>query len=241
VAKARPERLGWTGGWWRAARRCPSPNHGPRPRGSRTELALIHSISLPPGEYGGPGVEDLFLNRLDPEAHPYYRALRGLRVSAHFFISRDGRVLQFVPCHRRAWHAGASHWHGRDDCNDFSVGIELEGLEGDRFEPCQYAVLARLLRALARRWGVREATGHETVAPGRKHDPGVGFDWKALARALRRVPLDLWHTAAATVRPRAAAARRRRAPVVRRARAANPVATAAGRVGGPSGKALRKH
>ncbi|GAB4041384.1 MAG: hypothetical protein Fur0014_12550 [Rubrivivax sp.] len=150
----------------------------------------MHSISLPPGEYGGPGIEDLFRNRLDFDAHPYYDRLRGLRVSAHFVIRRDGEVLQFVAADRRAWHAGASSWRGRGDCNGWSVGIELEGLEGESFEPAQIATLARLLRALRRRHPLREVVGHEHVAPGRKSDPGPGFDWRALRRALRA--RDLW-------------------------------------------------
>jgi len=149
------------------------------------ELAIVHSISLPPGEYGGPAIEELFLGRLDCDAHPYFARLRGVRVSAHFLIRRDGEVLQFVSCDRRAWHAGASRWRQRDDCNGWSVGIELEGLEGESFERAQYVALARVLRALARRYPVREAVGHEHVAPGRKHDPGRGFDWLALRKALR--------------------------------------------------------
>jgi AmpD protein len=154
-------------------------------------LAVVHSISLPPGEYGGDAIEQLFLGRLDCDAHPYFDRLRGLRVSAHFLVRRDGEVLQFVACDRRAWHAGASSWRGQDDCNDYSIGIELEGLEGERFEPAQYAALARLLRAAARRYPVLEAVGHEHIAPGRKQDPGPGFDWRQLRRALRRSALRL--------------------------------------------------
>jgi AmpD protein len=150
-----------------------------------TPLVVLHSISLPPGAFGGDDVERLFVGTLDTDAHPYYAGLRGLRVSAHFFIRRDGRVLQFVDCTQRAWHAGASSWRGRDNCNDWSIGIELEGLEGGRFEPAQYRALARLLPLLRRRHGVREAVGHEHVAPGRKHDPGPGFDWALLRRLLR--------------------------------------------------------
>lgn len=183
-------RPGWAGGWWWHARRRPSPHHGPRPPGSAVSLAVVHSISLPPGEYGGPGIEDLFRNRLDCDAHPYYDRLRGLRVSAHFVIRRDGEVLQFVASDRRAWHAGASSWRGRGDCNSWSVGIELEGLEGEGFETAQIAALARLLRALRRRHPLTEVVGHEHVAPGRKSDPGPGFDWRALRRALRA--RDLW-------------------------------------------------
>jgi AmpD protein len=153
--------------------------------GSTPTLAVVHSISLPPGQFGGPQVERFFTNRLDPSAHPYFERLRDVRVSAHFFIRRDGRVVQFVSCDRRAWHAGASRWRGRDNCNDFSIGIELEGLEGERFEPSQYRALIRLLRALARRYSLVDLAGHEHVAPGRKADPGAGFEWRRVARALR--------------------------------------------------------
>lgn len=149
-------------------------------------LVVVHSISLPPGEYGGDDVECLFTNRLDTSAHPFYAGLRGLHVSAHFFVRRDGRMVQFVSCDERAWHAGVSSWRGRENCNDWSVGIELEGLEGQTFEPGQYRQLAVLLRALAGRYPIEEAVGHEHVAPGRKRDPGCGFDWAALRRVLHR-------------------------------------------------------
>jgi AmpD protein len=151
-------------------------------------LAVLHSISLPPGQYGGDAVERLFTNTLDHAEHPDFDGLRGLRVSAHFFIRRDGRVWQFVSCDARAWHAGASHWGGRDDCNDFSLGIELEGLEGEPFERAQYVALVRLLRAMAKRYPIDAVVGHEHIAPGRKHDPGPGFDWRTLARALAGRP-----------------------------------------------------
>ncbi len=163
-----------------------SPNHGPRPRGTTVDLLVLHSISLPPGVYGGDEVERLFTNRLDPTAHPYFERLRGLRVSAHFFIRRDGELLQFVDCERRAWHAGASSWRGRANCNDYSIGVELEGLEGERFEAAQYRALVRLVRGLRRRFTLAEVVGHEQIAPGRKSDPGPGFDARALGRALRR-------------------------------------------------------
>ena len=149
-------------------------------------LVVLHSISLPPGEYGGPGVEQLFANRLDWDAHPYYATIRGMEVSAHFFLRRDGTLLQFVSCDERAWHAGASRWRGREGCNDWSIGVELEGLEGGAFEAVQYARLATLLRALAARYPIEEVVGHEHVAPGRKADPGAGFDWARLARTLHR-------------------------------------------------------
>ncbi|MDT7837452.1 1,6-anhydro-N-acetylmuramyl-L-alanine amidase AmpD [Aquabacterium sp. OR-4] len=175
----------WQAGWWLAAQRCPSPNHGPRPPGEEIALVVLHSISLPPGQYGGDAIERLFTNQLDWDAHPYYGQIRGLQVSAHFLVRRDGRVLQFVSCDHRAWHAGASHWRGRDNCNDWSIGIELEGLEGETFEPAQYTVLARLLADIAQAYPVRDLAGHEHVAPLRKRDPGPGFDWQALqAQAL---------------------------------------------------------
>jgi AmpD protein len=149
-------------------------------------LAIVHSISLPPGEYGGDAIERLFTNRLDPDAHPSFAGLRGLEVSAHFLVRRDGALLQFVACDERAWHAGRSVWRGRENCNDWSIGIELEGLEGLGFEAAQYAALARLLRALAARFPIDEVVGHEHVAPGRKADPGPGFDWLRLRGTLRR-------------------------------------------------------
>ena len=174
----------WSAGWLHGARRCESPNFGPRPEGTGIDLVLIHSISLPPGEYGGDGIERLFTNRLDWDAHPYYRQIRGLQVSAHFLVRRDGELLQFVSCDARAWHAGPSVWRGRPDCNDFSVGIELEGSEGERFEPAQYTALARLVTALSQRYPVAAVAGHEHVAPGRKNDPGAGFDWPLLRSML---------------------------------------------------------
>jgi AmpD protein len=174
----------WHAGWWRPARRIASPNFGPRPAGMAIDLVLLHSISLPPGEYGGDAIERLFTNRLDWDAHPYYAQIRGLQVSSHFVIRRDGELLQFVSCDERAWHAGSSHFLGRDNCNDFSVGIELEGLEGETFEPAQYERLAPLLSAIAARYPISHVAGHEHVAPGRKIDPGPGFDWPALRRRL---------------------------------------------------------
>jgi AmpD protein len=176
----------WKDGWWGGARACPSPNFDSRPEGEAISLVLLHSISLPPGDYGGDAIERLFTNRLDWDAHPYYQGIRGLRVSAHFLLRRDGRLLQFVSCDQRAWHAGSSTWRGRENCNHFSIGIELEGLEGLAFEPVQYTVLARLLRAVSARYPVDEVVGHEDVAPGRKFDPGAGFDWQLLRRLLQR-------------------------------------------------------
>ncbi|WOB07458.1 1,6-anhydro-N-acetylmuramyl-L-alanine amidase AmpD [Piscinibacter gummiphilus] len=177
---SQPARKGWLG----EARACPSPNFGPRPAGVDIDLALIHSISLPPGVYGGDEIERLFTNRLDWDAHPYFQQIRGLEVSSHFVLRRDGELLQFVSCEDRAWHAGRSVWRGRENCNDYSIGIELEGLEGETFEPAQYDVLAMLLQRLARDYPLRWVVGHEHVAPGRKQDPGPGFDWARLKSQL---------------------------------------------------------
>ena len=174
----------WREGWWRHAHRVRSPNVNARPAGEVVDLVVIHSISLPPGVYGGNAIERLFTNRLDCSAHPYFAQLEGLKVSAHFVIRRDGRSVQFASTEARAWHAGVSTWRGRDNCNDRSIGIELEGLEGERFDNAQYCALARLLRALRRRYPIADVVGHEHVAPGRKADPGARFDWPRLARAV---------------------------------------------------------
>ena len=174
----------WQGGWWSAAQRAESPNRGQRPSGERPSLVVLHSISLPAGRYGGRAVERLFLNTLPIDRHRSFEALRGLRVSAHFFVRRDGAVVQFVDCDQRAWHAGVSSWRGRDNCNDWSVGIEIEGLEGLPFTATQYRTLGRLLRALQQRYPIRDVLGHEHVAPGRKRDPGAAFDWARLRRRI---------------------------------------------------------
>jgi AmpD protein len=182
-------------GWMVGARRSESPNFGPRPPGAEVVLAVVHSISLPPGVYGGDAIERLFANRLDWNEHPYYGEIRGMEVSAHFLVRRDGELVQFVSCDQRAWHAGRSCWQGRENCNDFSIGIELEGLEGDAFEPAQYPVLAELLRAVSRRYPLQGVAGHEHVAAGRKGDPGAGFDWPRLLSDLgwsdRYFPVDV--------------------------------------------------
>jgi len=178
----------WVEGWYSSAQRIESPNHGPRPEGGSIDLVVLHSISLPPGQYGGDHIEALFQNRLDPAAHPYFATLQGLAVSAHFVIRRDGTLQQFVSVERRAWHAGRSQWQGRDNCNDHSVGIELEGLEGECFEAAQYRCLTGLVAALSRAWPVRDIVGHEHVAPGRKQDPGAGFDWAGLDAVLQQQP-----------------------------------------------------
>jgi AmpD protein len=168
------------------ARYIASPNCDDRPAGAEVTLAVVHGISLPPGEFGGDGIERLFTNRLSAAAHPYYAQIAALRVSAHFLIRRDGRLLQFVPVARRAWHAGASNWRGRERCNDFSVGIELEGTDATPYTTAQYAMLARLLKALVRRYPIAHVVGHSDIAPGRKTDPGSAFDWGRLARLLPR-------------------------------------------------------
>jgi AmpD protein len=154
-----------------------SPNQDERPAGTEVSLVVLHSISLPPGHFGGDAIERLFTNRLDPSAHPYYREIHALKVSAHFLIRRGGELVQFVPLERRAWHAGASSWRGRSRCNDFSVGIELEGTDEAPFEDAQYASLAGLLLDLRNRLPLRAIAAHSEIAPGRKTDPGAGFDW----------------------------------------------------------------
>lgn len=175
-------------GWLRGARRLPSPNFGPRPAGAVIDLIVVHSISLPPGQYGGDEVQRFFTNALDCDAHPYFAQLRGVQVSSHFYLRRTGELWQFVSTHDRAWHAGVSHYRGRDNCNDDSVGIELEGLEGECFEPVQYQRLAQLCEAIAQAHPVAHVAGHEHVAPGRKQDPGTGFDWAQLQALLRWSP-----------------------------------------------------
>ena len=162
----------------RAARFVASPNCDERPAGCRIELIVVHHISVPPGEFGGPGISQLFLNRLDPSAHPAYAPIAGLRVSAHFLVRRDGELIQFVPCAKRAWHAGESAWKGKARCNDFSIGIELEGTGEIAYTDAQYEKLAALTRALQSRYGIAEIAGHSDIAPGRKHDPGPSFDWQ---------------------------------------------------------------
>jgi AmpD protein len=174
----------WDQGWYRFAHRRDSPNFGPRPPGASVDLLVVHSISLPPGVYGGDEVERLFTNTLDWDAHPYFQGIRGMQVSAHFFIRRDGALWQFVSCDQRAWHAGRSAWRGRPECNDDSVGIELEGLEGGPFEPAQYEALATVAAALAQHYPIAHIAGHEHIAPGRKNDPGAAFDWALLRRQL---------------------------------------------------------
>ena len=169
----------WHDGWLKRAVRVESPNYGPRPASSPVDLIVIHSISLPPGEYGGEFVQQLFTNQLDWDAHPYFQQIRGAEVSAHFYIQRTGQLTQFVSTQQRAWHAGKSQWCGRDNCNDFSIGIELEGLEDHPFETIQYEVLRSLIWDIQRVHPlVQDVVGHSDVAPGRKRDPGDAFNWR---------------------------------------------------------------
>jgi AmpD protein len=155
----------------------PSPNCDDRPAGVAVTLLIVHSISLPPGKYGGDAIERLFTNRLDPRAHPYFEEIAALKVSSHYLVRRDGELVQFVPLERRAWHAGASSWRGRPNCNDYSVGVELEGSEDAPFEKPQYEKLGLLITSLRASLPLRDVAAHSDVAPGRKTDPGAHFDW----------------------------------------------------------------
>jgi N-acetyl-anhydromuramoyl-L-alanine amidase len=163
-----------------------SPNCDERPPNTEIALVVLHSISLPPGKYGGDAIERLFTNRLDPSAHPYFKEIFELTVSSHFLVRRDGELVQFVPVERRAWHAGVSSWRGRSRCNDFSVGIELEGAEDDFLTDPQYEALTALVRRLRSTYPIRDVAAHSDVAPGRKTDPGVHFDWARLFADLAR-------------------------------------------------------
>ncbi|MES9904438.1 MAG: 1,6-anhydro-N-acetylmuramyl-L-alanine amidase AmpD [Sedimenticola sp.] len=169
------------GGLLATARQHPSPNQDDRPRGCGVDLLVIHNISLPPSEFGGPGIDDLFLNRLDPDAHPYFQEIHQLRVSSHLLIRRDGELIQYVPLNRRAWHAGLSCFDGRECCNDFSIGIELEGADDTPYSDEQYhslALAARQVMAIYPAITSERITGHSDIAPGRKTDPGPAFDWQ---------------------------------------------------------------
>jgi AmpD protein len=180
--------LSWridAGGVLAAARQLPSPNFDERPAGSVIELVVIHNISLPPGEFAGDAVARFFTTGLDPSEHPYFREIEGLKVSSHFFIRRDGELIQFVPCTKRAWHAGQSQWRGRSRCNDFSIGVELEGNDHSPFTDSQYSVLARLADVLRRTYPIVDIAGHSDIAPGRKTDPGPFFDWSRLRKSLQ--------------------------------------------------------
>lgn len=167
--------------WLAGVQRCASPNFNNRPEGSEIDLIVIHSISLPPGEYGGCFINDFFCNQLDASVHPYFQEIKDLQVSAHLLINRKGKLTQFVSFLDRAWHAGRSSFEGRENCNDFSIGIELEGLEGSTFEEAQYRTLAKTCITLMQHFPAINADricGHSDIAPGRKIDPGVGFDWQ---------------------------------------------------------------
>ncbi len=179
-------------GWSSGVQRLPSPNFDARATDVKIDLLVIHNISLPPGQFGGSYIADLFTNRLDCDAHPYFDQLRNMRVSAHFLIRRDGRVVQFVSTNDRAWHAGASSFCGRERCNDFSIGIELEGTDFEAFEAAQYDALVDLTHALQTRYPLTDVVGHEHVAPGRKTDPGPFFDWDDYHKSLiQKTPLAL--------------------------------------------------
>lgn len=167
-------------GWLPGVRHVASPNADARPQDELLRVVVIHSISLPPGRYGGDEIERLFTNRLDPDLHPYFKGIAGLRVSAHFLVRRDGQLIQFVPVTMRAWHAGVSCWAGRERCNDYSIGIELEGDDTGPFEDAQYEQLSHLLAALRQRFPVEAVVGHCDIAPGRKTDPGPCFDWRRI-------------------------------------------------------------
>jgi AmpD protein len=168
-------------GWMRAARRIDSPNFDDRPAGEAISLVVVHAISLPPAQFGSDDIVRLFTNTLDPEAHPYFSGISALRVSTHFLIRRDGVLIQFVSCLRRAWHAGESSWNGRERCNDFSIGIELEGCDELPFEEAQYLRLVDLIQSLRACYPIVAVAGHSDIAPGRKTDPGQCFDWQRLA------------------------------------------------------------
>jgi AmpD protein len=175
-------RLAIDAGYATTARQIRSPNRDARPSGIPIDLVVVHGISLPPGQFGGGAIVRLFTNRLDPQAHPYFASIAAMRVSAHFLIRRDGELVQFVSCNDRAWHAGASSWKGRERCNDFSIGVELEGADDIPYAPAQYTMLTRLIRALRRAYPIADVVGHGDIAPMRKTDPGPAFDWARLAR-----------------------------------------------------------
>jgi len=173
-------------GWLENCRRVPSPNCDQRPSDGAIDLIVVHAISLPPGCFGGGDVEALFTNSLDPATDPFYPQICELKVSAHFLIRRDGELVQFVPTHLRAWHAGASEWRGRPRCNDFSLGIELEGCDECRFEACQYDRLASLVDTLREHYPIEAIAGHCEIAPGRKTDPGPYFEWDRVMGRIAR-------------------------------------------------------
>lgn len=172
-----------TDGWVDGIRYVPSPNRDDRPEGEPVSLIVIHAISLPPSQFGSDDIEHLFTNTLDPNTHPYFSSINALRVSAHFLIRRNGELIQFVSCDQRAWHAGISNWQGRQRCNDFSIGIELEGCDDIPFDDAQYEQLIKLIRLLNAHYPIAALAGHADIAPGRKTDPGPCFAWQRLAEA----------------------------------------------------------
>ena len=177
-----------TNGYLHGARLCPSPNCDQRPPGSAIDLLVIHNISLPPNRFGGRWIDDFFCNRLDPQADPYFQDICGLRVSSHLLIRRDGELVQYVPCELRAWHAGESVFHGRRACNDFSIGIELEGTDDTPYSDAQYRRLGLVTREITQMYPAitpRRITGHSNIAPGRKTDPGPSFDWQRYLHSLQ--------------------------------------------------------
>jgi AmpD protein len=180
-------RIDLTSGLLDLARFRPSPNHDQRPPGAGIDLIVVHGISLPPGQFGGPWIDALFTNTLDPTAHPYFATIATLRVSSHLLIHRTGEIIQYVPFQQRAWHAGESVYEGRSRCNDFSIGIELEGVDDLPYTDCQYPRLAAVITTLRSAYpAIRPEclTGHCDIAPGRKTDPGPAFDWRRLRRLL---------------------------------------------------------
>lgn len=179
-----PQRTLWSRGWYRFATPLPSPNFGARPPGLPVDLIVLHCISLPPGHYGGHEVQDFFTNRLDWGAHPWFHNIRSQMVSAHFYIRRTGELWQFVSGDDRAWHAGVSCYLGHANCNDHSIGVELEGLPTAPFEAAQYDTLNALCSALMQHYPIAHVAGHEHIAPGRKTDPGTGFDWRRMQNGL---------------------------------------------------------
>lgn len=178
-----PGRSGWIG----TARHVESPHFDARPEGTVVDLIVVHAISLPPGEFGGPFIEEFFTGRLDPSRHSYFESIRELRVSAHFLIRRDGELIQFVSCDSRAWHAGVSVWRGRERCNDFSLGIELEGCDDVPFDALQYKALSDLVAVLAQHYPIIDICAHSEIAPGRKTDPGPCFDWSRLDERVNKI------------------------------------------------------
>ena len=174
----------WRAGWYQFAGQVASPNFGPRPSQSEIDLIVLHCISLPPGQYGGDEVQRLFTNQLDWNAHPYFKSIEGMEVSSHFYIRRQGELQQFVSCDQRAWHAGPSSYRGRSNCNDNAIGIELEGVDDAPFDARQYETLVSLCAAILQRYPVTQVAGHQHIAPGRKTDPGSGFDWPLVQQSL---------------------------------------------------------